>query len=185
MAMMHGSRRLAVMGLAFLATAGVFALAGALCAATPTAAEEEQAAAWCAIQALRAELHLADDDLAQMACSEAQAETVLAALIAWYNDNRADLPARRAAARVARRALREAQQKVHIGPRDEALIATLPRLESAAASARADLNRVLDTAACGRLRPARAGPERPLVHRLIAGQGRGRRYGRPTRSHAA
>lgn len=35
--------------------------------------------------------------------------------------------------RVARRALREAQQKVHIGPRDEALIATLPRLASAAA----------------------------------------------------
>ena len=54
----------------------VLLLSAALRAAPPTAADEREAVAWCAIRRLRADLHLSSHDLAAMGCSETQAETV-------------------------------------------------------------------------------------------------------------
>jgi len=82
-------RALVTMAVALLA-AGSWAAASARAAAPPTAADEREAVAWCAVRELRSELRLAGEDLAAMACSENQAETVLAALVSWYNANAAD-----------------------------------------------------------------------------------------------
>jgi len=130
-----------------LAAAMQFLSSAALPAAPPTAADEREAVAWCAIRRLRADLHLSTDDLAALACSEPQAETILSRLVSWYNTNRETLTARRAALHTARRALGQAQQKIRIGPRNETLIASIPTLGSAVTGARQALGSTLNSAA--------------------------------------
>jgi hypothetical protein len=113
----------------------------------PTAAEHDAAVAWCRIRTLRQETGLTDDGLARMACTQGQAEAALSSLVSWYDTNREALATRRAGLARARRELGDALQTIHIGPRDEALIARVPSLKSAVASARTSLNTLLDAAA--------------------------------------
>jgi len=122
---------------AVLLAAAAFASAGALIAerpsakrpsvAPPTAAEHEAAVAWCRIRTLRQEIGLTSHNLAAMACTQGQAEAALSSLVSWYNTNREALATRRAGLARARWELSDALQTIHIGPRDEALIARVPR----------------------------------------------------------
>ena len=129
-------RKRSVTAATVLAAAMLVLSSGALRAAPPTAADEREAVAWCAIRRLREDLHLSSNDLAALGCSEPQAETILSRLVSCYNTNREALPARRAALHTARCALGEAQQKIRIGPRNETLIASIPTLGSAVTGAR-------------------------------------------------
>ena len=74
----HRKRRVAAW--AVLAAAMLSLSSAALRAAPPTAADGREAVAWCKIRRLRADLHLSTDDLAALACSKTQAETVLSPL---------------------------------------------------------------------------------------------------------
>ncbi len=130
------NRKCYVAAATVLAAAMLLLSSAALRAAPPTGADEREAVAWCTIRSLRADLHLSSNDLAALACSETQAETVLTRLVSWYNTNRETLTARRAALHAARCALRETQQKIRIGPRNEGLIASIPTLGSAVTGAR-------------------------------------------------
>ena len=51
-------------------------------AAVPTAAQARDAVAWCAIRRLRADLHLANPDLATLACTGPQTTTLLTGVAA-------------------------------------------------------------------------------------------------------
>ena len=51
-------------------------------AAVPTAEQARDAVAWCAIRRLRADLHLANHDLATLACTGPQTTTLLTGVVA-------------------------------------------------------------------------------------------------------
>ena len=142
-----------LVALALIAGSILAAYAAKQVPAGPTEEQRAEAQTWGQIEGLRAELALMDRDLAAMACTEVQATQVLSALKSWHASNAAALAERDAALAAACRALHQAQQKIHVGPRDEALIARLPALESDASAARAARRQVLDSAAsaaCGR-----------------------------------
>ena len=80
------------------------------------------------LERLRGDLGLTNRDLAAMGLSEAQAQSVLQALLDWSEGNQARVDAARSAERVAQAQLREATRKVRVGPRDESVIRSLPRL---------------------------------------------------------
>ena len=148
--LLHRTFRRAAVGVllaaAVLASAGVV-LAEPPSADPPTDAEHEAAVAWCRVRTLRQEIGLTNHDLATMACTQGQAEATLSSLVSWYNTNREALATRRAGLARARWELSDALQTIHIGPRDEALIARVPSLKSAVASARTNLDSLLDSAA--------------------------------------
>jgi len=143
----HPPFRRAAVGV--LLAAAVLAHAQAAAAPRPAMTEEQRAAAavWGQIDGLRVDLALTNRDLARMACTESQAAGVLSALKAWHAANATALVQTAETLRHARRALKTTQQRIHVGPRDEALIARLPRLESDAAAARDARRRLLDSAA--------------------------------------
>ena len=77
---------------------------------------------------LRYQLALSDMDLAAYGCSGEQTEQVLAALIAWYEQNKSALQAADSSQRQARSSLRETLRRINVGPRDEGIIAQVPAL---------------------------------------------------------
>ena len=98
--------------------------------------EEELLEQWAVYEAkasrlkrLQGDLGLTHRDLAAMGLNQAQAQDVLQALLDWSEANRARVDAARVAERQARAQLRKAMRQVRIGPRDEAVIRSLPRLQ--------------------------------------------------------
>jgi hypothetical protein len=98
---------------------------------------------YCRVRELRERLCLRNEDLAAMGCTQAQAESVLEGLLNWYKTNKANLAAAAKTKGDARRTLRRAFAKIHMGPRDEAVIAQMPALKKAVAdTAITELNTV-------------------------------------------
>ena len=96
------------------------------------------------VQQLRQELALTNLDLAAMGLSQAQAEGVLQRLIDWQAANEATLAAREQAQHQATGALRQAYQKINVGPRNDRLIQQVPTLEAQVQEARQQQTQLLD-----------------------------------------
>lgn len=109
-------------------------------------AEEIDPVVYSAVQRLRRELALTNRDLAAMGCTQAQAEATLNALKDWYETNAAALGRAKANVRSAERDLRMAMKRYYQGPRDEALIASLPGLRSAVSATQARRKATIDAA---------------------------------------
>lgn len=89
------------------------------------------------VERLREGLCLANRDLAAIGCDEANAEHVLTAVRSWYESNKATLTANRQAEAQIRMALRQAMRRISIGPRDDVLLTSLPKLQTDLANATA------------------------------------------------
>ena len=90
---------------------------------------------YCRVRELRERLCLRNEDLAAMGCTQAQAESVLEGLVNWYKANKAAWSAARKTQGDARKALRHGFAKMHMGPRDATLLASMPALKKAVADA--------------------------------------------------
>lgn len=89
------------------------------------------------VERLREGLCLTNRDLAAIGCDEASAEHVLTAVRSWYESNKATLTASRQAEAQMRIALRQAMRRISVGPQDDVLLASLPRLQADLAEAAA------------------------------------------------
>lgn len=113
-----------------------------------TPAKKLDAVSYCEICDLRTKLCLTNDVLGAMGLTEGEAKAVLFALVTWHGERKADREDVDARKRRAEKDLREAEQKVHMGPRDEALLARIPGLRSeheAAQKAGSDLDEMAAT----------------------------------------
>ena len=111
--------------------------------------EEEQvlsAVAYSRIEALREELCLRNDNLAAMGCSQETTESVLKALMNWYDLKKTLLEQAQKDKALDLRELRNAQRSIHIGPRDEVLLAQYPGLKQAFSDAADDHQDLVMTA---------------------------------------
>ncbi|MCG8508335.1 MAG: hypothetical protein MI741_03820 [Rhodospirillales bacterium] len=79
-------------------------------------------ATWYGVEHLRGELQLRTGDMASLGLTQAQSEAVLAALLQWQQTNGASLATARQTLRSAARQLREAMQRVHVGPSPSRLL---------------------------------------------------------------
>jgi hypothetical protein len=114
-------------------------------AAEPTA-DKIDVATYTGMGRLRNAIHLDNATLAAMGCSESETTTVLQGLLSWYGSNKAAIAANRAAKIQAKKALRLALRKISIGPKNETLIATVPTLKAALATATKQQNDLMKAA---------------------------------------
>ena len=101
----------------------------------PAVLDENDVDVYQQVDRLRKQLCLTNGDLAAIGCSRQTAEQALGTLIAWCTLQRSALEQVQAGQRDARRTLRAALRRIHIGPRDEALMASVPRLKEQLAQA--------------------------------------------------
>lgn len=87
------------------------------------------------IQALRRELDLDNAALAAMGLGGEQAATILTDIKEWHAANRERLSAADADIAAARKELRVMMKRMNVGPRDEAVLNSIPRLRDALVSA--------------------------------------------------
>lgn len=87
------------------------------------------------LMALRETLALTPRDLAALDCSNEKAAEILLALRAWMATNRGALDTADSGVIQARRALQAIHERIHVGPRDEMVIAGLPATVSALSAA--------------------------------------------------
>jgi len=109
-------------------------------------------------QDLRQHLSLTNQDLAAMGSDEAQATALLTDLRGWVERNQDQIEARRQAVRQAKQELRDTQRSIRVGPRNEAEIASVPRLQQDVADAVAAESSLMD------------GPTATIGSRLTAAQ---------------
>ncbi len=103
--------------------------------------------AWSQIQALRQELCLTNTDLAAMGLSQQDATRLLQTLVDWRESHAQAWEQAEREVRVTNQAVRQAYSRIHVGPRDEALVASLPALKQAAQQAQTQRKQVLEAAA--------------------------------------
>lgn len=140
----HGTMLIAIVALGVVSFMPPSTVTPASAQTTPVEATDP--VVYSKVQKLRRELALTNGDLAAMGCTQAQAESILTALKSWYETNTAALTQADASVRTAQRNLRGAMRKHHVGPRDEALIASLPGLRSAVATAETNRKAAIDAA---------------------------------------
>lgn len=95
------------------------------------------------IAELRRDLRLDDDALVGLNVTDAQAEQILAFCRTNAIDRNAEIRVLRIAIGQEKAALREARRTIRIGPRDEAVIASLPALERNLAAAKGQYEQFL------------------------------------------
>jgi len=153
MAMIRKHWKLAIIHL-LLIVGGLVVLAGHLTtrqeqsAVAATESESPVAAidplTYSRVQKMREELCLTAEDLAALGCSGEQTSAILGSLLGWYRNSQALWEQLEDAQRVAQRQLDEAVTKINVGPKNETLIQSMPRLvesvESAAAARRQHMN---------------------------------------------
>ncbi len=103
--------------------------------------------AWSQVQALRQELCLTNTDLAAMGLSQQDAARLLQTLVDWQESHAQACEQAEREVRLTSRAVREAYSRIHVGPRDEVLLASLPGLKLAAQRAQAQRKQVVEAAA--------------------------------------
>jgi hypothetical protein len=99
--------------------------------AVEPAADKIDVATYTGMCRLRKAIHLRNETLAAMGCSESDATGALEALLNWYGSNKTAIEANRQANIQSAKALRLALRKVGMGPRDEALLAKIPAMKTA------------------------------------------------------
>lgn len=98
------------------------------------------------VQSVRAALSLTNQDLASMGLGLDESKAVLSGLKSWVEQNREPLEAGDRVVYQARRELQLAQRSVRVGPRDEAVIQSIPGLESQLTNAATSLQQLYDSA---------------------------------------
>ena len=93
---------------------------------------------------LRQHLALEAADLAAMGLTQNEAEAVLGEVLNWTRANRALLDAADRGLAQSRAGLRRAYRAIHTGPRDEAVIRSVPRLRDALDQSRAQRHALID-----------------------------------------
>ena len=109
---------------------------GGLAPAADEGSASVDAQTWLNVAELRGRLRLANDTLAALSTSSGQAESVLTKLRTWCGTNYSTWLSRREAVAAARTKLRLAVRKARTGPRNPALLAQLPGLRKALATAK-------------------------------------------------
>ena len=110
------------------------------------AADKIDVATYTGMSRLRKAVHLRNETLAAMGCGESDATKVLEALLGWYGSNKTAVEANRQASIQAGKALRLALRKIGMGPKNETLIASVPALKAALATATKQRNDLVKAA---------------------------------------
>lgn len=100
--------------------------------------------AWSDIRRLRRELSLENGDLAGIGCDMARAAAVLGSVKQWYFTNEEALRQRTRSVNEARAQVRRTQRRVHMGPRDEAVLRQLADRKTALQQAEAQRKALVD-----------------------------------------
>lgn len=111
-----------------------------------TSLEPAEIAAYSQVQRLRVELAMSNADLAAMGCTQTQAKALLDSLLAWTKTNLTQLQQADEQVRSTRSQLRQAMQKIHIGPRNQTLIGQVPKLKQNYATALASRQQKYESA---------------------------------------
>jgi len=111
--------------------------------ALPNAEALEARRVYEKVQVLRMELALGSQDLAALGVSMGSAQQILSTVKSFADSGVESLAAADAAEQAAYRHLAEAQRKVNVGPRDEAVLSVIPVLRQNYLSAKAQRGAVL------------------------------------------
>jgi hypothetical protein len=95
------------------------------------------------VRQLREKLALTNQDLAAAGCSQTQATQVLSALLSWYTANASSWDQLEQNQRSAQQQVQAAVRQINVGPKDDTLLAQLPALQQAAASAAQQMDQLI------------------------------------------
>jgi hypothetical protein len=99
------------------------------------------------LSALREKLCLTDMDLAAMGCTEESAVAIFRALRTWYDSRKVQMSEADVDRSAKLRELHSAFSRMNAGPRDDALLDQVPRLQEALAGSEKDVNDLVLSAA--------------------------------------
>ena len=110
------------------------------------AADTIDVATYVGMCRLRKAIHLGNETLAAMGCSESDATGAMAALLVWRQANKTNIEANRKANIQAARELRVALRRIGMGPSNTTLLAKLPSMKAALAAAARQRNDLMKAA---------------------------------------